>query len=125
MRRRRRRNELEVRFADLAQRLADVEDTVDLSLGADLVDDLAHRVGELSLTVPTQEDLLDLRLATARVATELARTAAELQASVDRLSAATTEGLGTLEAQIDSLRAAVHELAEDGHPEQRTVLRRA
>lgn len=125
MRRRRGRDELEARLADLAQRLADVEDTVELSLGPDLVDDLAHRVGELSLTVPTQEDLLDLRLATARVATELVRTAAELQASVDRLSAATTEDLGAVEAQVDSLRSAVHELAADGHAEQRTVLRRA
>ena len=69
----RRRAELAARLESLEQRVADVEDTVELSLAPDLLDDLAQRVGELSLTVPTQEDLLDLRLATARVATELAR----------------------------------------------------
>lgn len=121
----RRRAELAARLERLEQRVADVEDTVELALAPDLVDDLAQRVGELSLTVPTQEDLLDLRLATARVATELARLTTSLHASVDRLGEETGDEVAALGAKVESLRRAVVALGDDGPGEPRAVLRRA
>ena len=121
----RRHAELAARLERLEQRVADVEDTVDLTLAPDLLDDLAQRVGELSLTVPTQEDLLDLRLATARVATELTRLTTQLHASVDRLGEATGDDVAALSAKVESLRLAVIALGNDGPGEARTILRRA
>ena len=121
----RRRAELAARLESLEQRVADVEDTVELSLAPDLLDDLSQRVGELSLTVPTQEDLLDLRLATARVATELARLTTQLHASVDRLGEETGDDVAALAGKVESLRLAVIALGSDGSGEHRTILRRA
>lgn len=103
----RRRDGRDARLARLEQRMDDVEDSVELTLAPDVLDDLAQRVGELSLTVPAQEDLLDLRLHTARVATDLARLAAELHATVDRLAVETGEDLATMSAQVEALRAEV------------------
>ena len=125
MRHRGRRVELEARLAHLEQRIDDVEDTVDLALAPDLLDDLAQRVGELSLTVPTQEDLLDLRLHTARVATELARLAAEVHSSLDRLAAKAGDDVAAVAARVAALHAAVTDLTEDEPAEQRPFLRRA
>ena len=119
-----RRGELDARLGRLQQRVDDVEDSVDLALAPDLLDDLAQRVGELSLTVPTQEDLLDLRLHTARVATELARLAAELHASVDRLTAETGDDIAAVAAKVEALRSTVVDLTDGGAAERRTVLRR-
>ena len=121
----RRRAELAARLERVEQRLADVEDSVDLALAPGLVDELAQRIGELSLTVPTQEDLLDLRLATARVATELSRLATHLHASVDRLGEETGDEVAALSAKVESLRRAVVALGNDGPGEPRTILRRA
>lgn len=123
MRRRARHAQLEARLARLEQRVDDVEDSVDLALAPDLLDDLAQRVGELSLTVPTQEDLLDLRLHTARVATELARLGAEVHASFDRLTAETGGGIAAVAARVASLQAAVVDLTDDPPAEQRTLRR--
>lgn len=120
-----RRAELDARLDRLEQRVDDVEDSVDLALAPDLLDDLAHRVGELSLIVPTQEDLLDLRLHTARVATELARLAAELHASVERLTVETGDDIAAVAASVEALRSTVVDLDEDASAERRTVLRRA
>ena len=120
----RRRAELAARLERLEQRVADVEDSVDLALAPGLVDELAQRVGELSLTVPTQEDLLDLRLATARVATELARLTTQLHTSVDRLGAETGDEVDALASKVESLRLAVLALGSDGPGDQR-MLRRA
>ena len=125
MRHRGRRVELEARLAHLEQRIDDVEDSVDLALAPDLLDDLAQRVGELSLTVPTQEDLLDLRLHTARVATELARLAAEVHSSLDRLAAKAGDDVAAVAAQVAALQTAVTDLTEDEPAEQRPFLRRA
>lgn len=125
MRLRGRRAELEARLARLEQRVDDVVDSVDLALAPDLLDDLAQRVGELSLTVPTQEDLLDLRLHNARVATDLARLGAEVHASVDRLTATTGDDLAAVEVQVAALRETVAALTEHVPMVPHTVLRRA
>lgn len=125
MRSRGRRAELEARLDHLEQRIDDVEDSVDLALAPDLLGDLAQRVGELSLTVPTQEDLLDLRLHTARVATELARLAAEVHSSLDRLAAKAGDDVAAVAARVEALHAAVTDLTEDEPAEQRPFLRRA
>ncbi len=108
----RRCSELLVRLDRLEQRVADIEDVADPATEADLVDDLAHQVAELTLLAPTQEDLLDLRLATARVATDLARLAAELAAGIDRLSSATEDELDAAHARITSLGEAVSDLLD-------------
>ena len=125
MRLRGRRAELEARLARLEQRIDDVEDSVELTSAPDLLDDVAQRVGELSLAVPTQEDLLDLRLHTARVATEVARLAGEVRASIERLGAETGDDLAALEAEVAALRETVTALSEQVPVAQRTVLRRA
>lgn len=125
MRSRGRRAELEARLDHLEQRIDDVEDSVDLALAPDLLGDLAQRVGELSLTVPTQEDLLDLRLHTARVATELARLAAEVHSSLDRLAAKAGDDVAAVAARVEALHAAVTDLTEDEPADQRPFLRRA
>ena len=125
MRRRGRQAELEARLVRLEQRVDDVEDSVDLALAPDLLDDLAQRVGELSLTVPTQEDLLDLRLHTARVATEVARLAAEVHASIERLGAESSDDLASVQAELDALHRTVSALAEHVPTTPRTVLRQA
>lgn len=121
----RRRAELAARVDRLEQRVEDVEHSSDLTMASDLLDDLAQRVGELSLTVPAQEDLLDLRLHTARVAIELARVAAELHAAVDRLTVETNDDIATVATAVESLRAAVGDLTGDGHGAAPRVLRRA
>ncbi len=120
-----RRSELAARLVLLEQRVDDVEDSVDLALAPDLLDDLAQQVGELSLTVPTQEDLLDLRLHTARVATELARLGAELHATLDRLTAEAGADVARITARVDSLSAAVCDLTGEHASEVRKTLRRA
>ena len=124
MRRRGRQAELEARLARLEQRVDDVEDSVDMALAPDLLDDLTQRVGELSLTVPTPEDLLDLRLQTARVATELAHLAAEVRASIGRLDAESSEDLATVQAELDALHQTVASLAEHVPTAPRTLLRK-
>ena len=125
MRLRRRGAELDTRLTRLEQRVDEVEDRADLALAPDLLDDLAQRVGELSLTVPTQEDLLDLRFHTARVATELARLGAELHATLDRLSAETGDDVARVAARVESLSAAVVDLTGGHTSEVRKTLRRA
>lgn len=117
----RRRSELLARLDRLEQRVADVEDVVDPATEVDLVDDLAHQVAELALLAPTQEDLLDLRLATARVATDLARLAAELTAGIDRLSSATEDELDAAHARITSLGEAVSDLLDQHQRPHRTA----
>lgn len=125
MRLRRRHAELDARLVRLEQRVDDVEDGVELALAPDLLHDLAQRVGELSLVVPTQEDLLDLRLHTARVATDLARLAAELHASLDRMAAETTDDIAAIASRVESLHAMVIDLADEGADETHVALRRA
>lgn len=92
-------------MADLEQRVADVEDATDPTFLPALIDDLVERVGELALTVPTQEDLLDLRLHTARVATEVARVAGELRAEGARQAA---DHEDRLTAVLDEVAALHH-----------------
>lgn len=125
MRLRRRHAELDARLVRLEQRVDDVEDSVELALAPDLLDDLAQRVGELSLVVPTQEDLLDLRLHTARVATDLARLAAELHASLDRMAVETADDLAAIASRVESLRTAVIDLTAEGADDAQATLRHA
>jgi hypothetical protein len=117
----RRRAELLARLDQLDQRVADVEDGTDDSLAADLLDDLAHQVAELALAAPTHDDLLELRLHTARVATDLARLAEQLQAGIDRLARGTGEDLRAVHARLDELDDAVTDLADEHDLRPRSV----
>jgi hypothetical protein len=82
-----RRRELEARLLRLERRMEDTEDTVAASLGVDRIDELAQRVGELSITAITHDDVLQVRVHAARLAAELTRVRAELQAEIDQLAA--------------------------------------
>ena len=73
------------RLHRLERRLEDTEDTVAASLDVDRLDDLTHRVDTLAVTAMTHDDLLQVRLDVARLAAELTRVRAELQAELDRL----------------------------------------
>lgn len=75
----RRRRDLEARLGRLEQRVADLEDVADPTLGDDLLDDLAQRLAELILTAPSRDELVELRLRTARLANEVAGLAAEVR----------------------------------------------
>ena len=77
---------MDERLHRLESRLEDVEDTVAATLDVDHVDDLAHRVDALAVTVPTHDDVLQVRMDVARLAAELTRVRAELQAEIDRLT---------------------------------------
>ena len=88
MLRRRRLQTVEKRLHRLERRLEDTEDTVAASLGVDRIDDLAQRVEALSLTALTHDDVLQIRMHSARLAAELTKVRAELQAELDRLAAA-------------------------------------
>ena len=68
--------------------MEDTEDTVAASLGTDRIDDLAHRVEELTITAITHDDVLQVRMHSARLAAELTKVRAELHAELDRLAAA-------------------------------------
>jgi hypothetical protein len=86
--RRRRLQAVEERLHRLERRFEDTEDTVAASLGVDRIDELAHRVEELTVTAITHDDVLQVRMHGARLAAELTRVRAELQAELDRLAAA-------------------------------------
>jgi len=83
---RRRPEAVDERLHRLERRLEDTEDTVAASLDLDRIDDLAHRVDALSVTAITHDDVLQVRMDVARLASELTRVRAELQAEIDRLA---------------------------------------
>lgn len=85
MLRRRRFEAVDKRLLRLESRLDDTEDTVAASLDVDRIDDLAHRVELLALSAVTHDDLLEVRMDTARLVAEVTRVRAELQSEIDRL----------------------------------------
>ena len=74
------------RLDSIERRLADVEDTVAAALDPSRLDDLAERVDDLAMTSTTHDDLLGVRMHSARLAAELTRSVTELRADLDRLS---------------------------------------
>jgi hypothetical protein len=85
--RRSRTDSLEQRVRRLERRLEDTEDTVAASLDVDRIDAVAQRVEELAFTAITHDDVLQVRMHAARLAAELTRVRAELQAEIDHLAA--------------------------------------
>lgn len=83
---RRRRSALGVALARVERRLDDIEDLARSALAPDRLDDLAERVEDLALGSVTGDELLEVRLHSARVAVELTRVNAELRAELDRLA---------------------------------------
>src|SRR4051794_35019076 len=65
------------RLDRLERRVEDAEDAAltAVALGPERVGELANRVEELGLTAATHEDVLEVRLHSARLATELTRVA--------------------------------------------------
>jgi hypothetical protein len=86
--RRRVRDPLEQRVRRVERRLEDAEGTIAAALHDDRVDDLAQQLAHLALTTPTPDDLLHARLEIARLAAEITRVRAELQAELDEVTAA-------------------------------------
>jgi hypothetical protein len=78
---------LEDQLERLERRMEDMEDAVQVALDPAGLDALAARLDELSMTAVTSEELLDVRLHSARVATELDRMGNELRGQIDRAAA--------------------------------------
>lgn len=79
---------LEQRLRRVERRVEDAEDALAASLSPDRIDDLADRVEALSVTAVSHDDLLQLRLDIARMAAELTKVRAELQAELDQVTSA-------------------------------------
>ena len=72
----------------IERRLEDVEDTLAASLAPDRIDELDQRIDALAVTAVSHDDLLQVRVDVARMAAELTRVRAELQAELDQVAAA-------------------------------------
>ena len=81
-------NPAELRLRRFERRLEDAEDALAASLAPDRIDELAHRVEELSVTAVAHEELLQVRLDIARLGAEITRVRSELQAEMDHVTAA-------------------------------------
>jgi hypothetical protein len=79
---------IEQRLRRFERRLEDAEDALAASLAPERIDDLDHRLEELALTSPTTDDVLRLRVEVARMAAEITKVRAELQAELDQVTAA-------------------------------------
>lgn len=79
---------LEQRLRRVERRLEDAEDALAASLEPDRIDELAERVEALAVTAVSHDDLLQVRLDIARIAAELTRVRAELQAELDQVTSA-------------------------------------
>jgi hypothetical protein len=91
VRRRCRRQRLELEVAHLTQRLEsverrldDAEDSLWAALAPDRLDDVCERVDSLASGGATREELLEVRLHVTRVATALDRVTTELRAAIER-----------------------------------------
>ncbi len=76
--------QLHHRLDRLERRVEDVEDVATAALDVDRLDHLEQRLAEVALQAPTHDDLLDVRLHSARLSAELVRVATELRAEIDR-----------------------------------------
>jgi hypothetical protein len=72
------------RLDAIERRLDDVEDMARAALAPDRIDELERQVAWFTLHLPTHEDLLEVRLHSARVAGDLAKVTTELRAEIDR-----------------------------------------
>lgn len=79
---------IEQRLRRVERRLEDVEDALAASLSPDRIDDVAERLETLAVTAVSHDDVLQLRVDIARVAAELTRVRAELQAELDQVTSA-------------------------------------
>lgn len=68
--------------------MEDAEDTLAASLSPDRVDELAERIDALTVTAVSHDDLLQVRVDVARLAAELTRVRADLQAELDQVTSA-------------------------------------
>lgn len=79
---------IEQRFRRFERRLEDAEDTLATALSDERIDELAGQVEHLAVTAVTHDDLLQARVEIARLAAEITRVRAELQAELDDVTAA-------------------------------------
>jgi predicted nucleic acid-binding Zn-ribbon protein len=86
--RRRASHPIESRLRRFERRLEDAEDTLATALADERIDDVALRVEQLAVTAVTTDELLETRLEIARLAAEITRVRAELQAELDGVTAA-------------------------------------
>lgn len=88
MLRRRADDATEQRLRRIERRLEDAEDALAASLAPDRIDDVAERLDALAVTAVSHDDLLQVRLDVARLAAELTRVRAALQAELDQITGA-------------------------------------
>ena len=91
MLRRRANDDVEDRLRRLERRLEDVEDVVAATSSPDRLDDVVHRLEELSLTATTADALLRVRTDVARLAAEVSAVRAQLQQDIDTIAAAVVD----------------------------------
>lgn len=88
MLRRRANDGIEQRLRRIERRLEDAEDALAASLAPDRIDDVDERLDALAVTAVSHDDLLQVRLDVARLAAELTRVRAALQAELDQVTGA-------------------------------------
>jgi len=79
---------IEQRLRRFERRLEDAEDALAVSLAPERLDELERRVEELAVTGVTTDDVLRLRVEMARMAAEITKVRAELQAELDQVTGA-------------------------------------
>ena len=79
---------IEQRLRRFDRRLEDAEDALASSLSPDRIDELDQRLDALAVTAVSHDDLLQVRLDVARLAAEITRVRAELQAELDQVTSA-------------------------------------
>ena len=103
LRRKHEREDVEValleRLDRIERRLADVEDTIEATLGRHRLDDISEQVDELAMTATTHDDLLSVRMHSARLAAEVTRSVVELQAEQAGLRDALADHVSGRDAQ--------------------------
>jgi len=86
----------------------------------DRIERLERRFEDVTVDLPTHDDVLDVRLHSARVAAELTRVAVELRAEIERRTApnlrhhrllALAETIADMSDSIDTLPGDVHDRA--------------
>ena len=83
--------QLNDRLERLERRIEDAEDTAFAALAPGGYEQLERRVEELTLEAVAAEEVLELRLHSTRLSSELKRLASELRREIDRLSQSSDE----------------------------------
>ena len=104
--------QLSDRIDRLERRVEEAEDTAFAALAPGGLESLARRVEDLTLEAVAVEEVLELRLSTTRLSSELTRLGIELRTELDRLSTATLEQ-DDRTRRLEAMATGVLDLTED------------